>query len=629
MKISSVFTAIAFTLASLYIPLKAQTILNGSFENNGGACLYNIPNATYNANMQNSIGFGMASQLDIISSGCGYGAAQSGNWFVGMAIDITGAMSDAFSLQLSAPLSTSATYTLTYYDRKDPGYATNPLEIGLSGVDSLFGTQIFFSPVPVLGWTQHSITFTPTFAAQYITVHVVGNAYSWTHVDNFSLTIVSSPLQANANVVNASCTGICNGSATVNAAGGTAPYQYLWLPGGDTTVTVDSLCAGTYIVNVTDSLGTQVSDTVVVSASGSLTVDLGNDTSICSGQSLLLDAGNSGAAFLWQDNSTNQTLVINHGGSYWVNVSNGGCSASDTIQVSFITTPVLNIGNDTSFCSPDTILLNATLVGATSYQWQDNSTISIYTVRQSGNYSVSVSVSGCVVTDSININVNALPQAQLTADTGKICSNDSAQICAPSGFASYQWNMGQSTHCIYAKTAGNYYVTVTDNNGCSAESNHVHISVYPQPPVSITQNGDTLIVYNAVSVQWYLGGQAISGATSNIYITTVFGEYTVAITDTNGCSITSNPLNYTGIASVADDKITVYPNPSVDGSWYLEISNDLVGSAVEILDDNGRLIYRAQISNLKSQIGLNVARGVYLMRVYSGNYSFVRKLIRM
>ena len=116
---------------------------------------------------------------------------------------------------------------------------------------------------------------------------------------------------------------------------------------------------------------------------------------------------------------------------------------------------------------------------------------------------------------------------------------DSAQVCAPTGYQSYLWNTGAATNCIYPKAAGNYYVTVTDNGNCTAASNHIAIAVYPQPPVSISVSGDSLLAYNAVTYQWILNGNAIQGANSNLYIPAQSGSYQVQVTDTNGCTATS------------------------------------------------------------------------------------------
>ena len=65
---------------------------------------------------------------------------------------------------------------------------------------------------------------------------------------------------------NVTCKGFCNGSATVNASGGTPGYTFLWnlVSGGQTTSTPTDLCAGVDTVTVTDANGCSMRDTVTI-----------------------------------------------------------------------------------------------------------------------------------------------------------------------------------------------------------------------------------------------------------------------------------------------------------------------------------------------------------------------------
>src|SRR6185295_17528081 len=151
-------------------------------------------------------------------------------------------------------------------------------------------------------------------------------------------------------------------------------------------------------------------------------------------------------------------------------------------------------------------------------------------------------------------------------------------------------------------------------NACSAISNHLSISVYPMPPVSISVKGDTLRVYDALNQQWYLNDSAISGATSNTYIANRGGSYTVEITDSNGCIALSNPVIVSEITYLSnDDVVNVYPNPTAQEGWQLSISSNLLGGLAEVFDADGRVVFLSKIRNHKSEIKLNVASGVYVL----------------
>jgi hypothetical protein len=314
---------------------------------------------------------------------------------------------------------------------------------------------------------------------------------------------------------------------------------------------------------------------------------------------------------------------------YSVIVGNGICASFDSVQVNFVSASPLNLGNDTSLCTADTLFLDATTAGGV-YHWQDNSSGAIYPVTQSGAYSVTVSVSVCSLRDTIVVGIGSLLPVTITADKNSICASDSVHICSPSGFNTYLWNTGESTACIKTKLAGNYYVTVTDANSCTAESNHLAITVLPLPPVSISVNGDTLNVYDAVTQQWYLNGSPINNATSNTYITNQSGSYTVMVTDSNGCVATSSAVIISGIDDLSEeDVVSVYPNPLSVGGWQLTVGNNFIGSKVEIIDANGKLIFQSEIRDPQSEISADFARGIYLLRISSAKSSVVRKLIRL
>jgi hypothetical protein len=182
---------ICFYIA-LNLSAMAQSIINGSFENNSGSCLVGLTNSAYSAAMYNSVAFGTAGQLDILNDPCSYGFAQDGTWFIGMAVDNSNTLTDAFSLELSTPMTAGNEYTLSFYNRKHASYNTNMIEIGISDTDTVFGTQVYVAPVPGLSWDLNTVTFTPAFNAQYITVRTIAGTYGWNHVDNFRLEIATA-----------------------------------------------------------------------------------------------------------------------------------------------------------------------------------------------------------------------------------------------------------------------------------------------------------------------------------------------------------------------------------------------------------------------------------------------------
>jgi hypothetical protein len=361
---------------------------------------------------------------------------------------------------------------------------------------------------------------------------------------------------------------------------------------------------------------------------------------ICAGDTVHLQAVNA-VTTVWSPanglsctNCNNPVATPATSVTYVANMTNCGVSTVDSVTITVHDTVSLTVqANPLTICAGDSVHLNAT--SSATVTWSPstglacsvcNSTAAAPTA--STVYYASVS-SGCGSgLDSVSVTVNPLPNVQAYSDTSRICASDSALICATAGFAHYAWNAGDTVQCFHTNLAGNYYVTVTDAHNCSAVSNHTGLTVIQQPPVTISQNGDTLQAYNAVTYQWYLNGQPIPGATSHIFIANSAGSYSVAISDTNGCTAVSNPVIVSGIHDLENNTVQVYPNPTSDG-WNITVDADLIGSKLEIFDVEGRKVYATEISETRTAISWDAARGVYLLRIHSLNGELVKKLVRL
>ncbi|MGL5890114.1 MAG: gliding motility-associated C-terminal domain-containing protein, partial [Bacteroidia bacterium] len=196
-------------------------------------------------------------------------------------------------------------------------------------------------------------------------------------------------------------TALCPGDVlTLNAT--TPGATYLW-QNNTANPTFQVTQSGTYWVTVTDSNGCVASDTIQVTYNPSPVANLGNDTVICTGNNILLDATNATATYLWQDNTTNPTYLAAQPGTYWVEITLGNCSSSDTIIIGTTTPPLINIGSDTVLCTDNfPVILNAAYSNST-YLWNDNTSNPQLTVNTQGQYWVTVSNNCGTLSDSVII----------------------------------------------------------------------------------------------------------------------------------------------------------------------------------------------------------------------------------
>lgn len=168
--------------------VSSQNIINGDFENSTATtfCSFNLMNDEFNAIMEDVIAFGPYSNLDILGTYCpDYGEPQSGDWFVGLSVLEA---FDAFAMKLDAPLESGNVYELEFFQKKDVAYTTNPLLIGYSLSENDFGTLIDSIPGDDIEWVNHTVQFTPSLNAEYITFKAYPYQYGWNHIDNVSLT---------------------------------------------------------------------------------------------------------------------------------------------------------------------------------------------------------------------------------------------------------------------------------------------------------------------------------------------------------------------------------------------------------------------------------------------------------
>src|SRR6185369_14009650 len=110
--------------------------------------------------------------------------------------------------------------------------------------------------------------------------------------------------------------------------------------------------------------------------------------------------GNPGSIFLWSTSASTQTISVNASGTYYVTVTTGSCTTSDTIQVTVVPNLVVNLGNDTSLCIGGSITLDAGNPGST-FLWNTSATTQTITANTSGTYYVTVTKGNCIVSDTV------------------------------------------------------------------------------------------------------------------------------------------------------------------------------------------------------------------------------------
>ncbi|NVK64985.1 MAG: right-handed parallel beta-helix repeat-containing protein [Flavobacteriales bacterium] len=274
---------------------------------------------------------------------------------------------------------------------------------------------------------------------------------------------------------------ICSGdSVTISiTTGGVPPINFQWQFNGTDipSATADSLTilgtmpnAGDYRCIVSNGYNVDTSSVIpVVYVSSPILSTLGADFNICQGDSTTLFADSGPFNYNWNNGlSTADSLVVNAIGSYYYSVQDtNGCAAkSDTIIIEENPLPNISIVGDT-LCQGESFTIYAD-TGYATYDWNNGlANVDSLVVTTTGDYFVEVTdVNGCSNKDTAHVMFYSLPMIDLGGDQ-EVCIGDSIEFVAPTGFVVYDWNNGLgSTNSLFASTAGDWFVEVTDTNGC-------------------------------------------------------------------------------------------------------------------------------------------------------------------
>lgn len=310
-----------------------------------------------------------------------------------------------------------------------------------------------------------------------------------------------------------SCYGGSNGSINITVYGSVAPYTYLW-SNGATTEDVNGLTAGNYSVTVTSANGESTSASFAVTQYSRINIASNENNVRCYGDSsgsiyLNISGGNDPYTYLWNTGSTNKHRYGLPAGTYIVTVTDdNGCTMNDTTIITQPSAPIAITGTITNIlCNgAETGAVDITVTGGTgpyNYDWDDddNSSHSHHSCNHSYNN---------------------------------------------------HWCNRHGSHCnsnqqdLNNVDAGTYTVVVTDANGCrktmtftiteptpiAIAAAKINVSCYGgnDGGIDVTVTGGTA----PYTYYWSNGGGTNEDRTS-----LSAGNYTLTVTDANGCTKTT------------------------------------------------------------------------------------------
>jgi gliding motility-associated-like protein len=430
--------------------------------------------------------------------------------------------------------------------------------------------------------------------------NLVGISSCYT-VSSDSLKMSVSSIQSPSISISSNANSICAGSQVLfNAitSGVTNAVTYQWKKNGvnvgsNTSAYSDNgLNNGDVINCILTSSNTCVTSNTAISNDIIMTVDpvvrasvsiTPSANNICYGTAVTFTStitnGGTNPQYTWFKNGTNLALnspiytdnSLNNGDYIMCAMrSDLACAAYPIVASNEITmivipkvAPTISITSTaTAICRNTLVTFMATSVNGGSspaYQWRKNNVnVGSNSITYLDNNMSSGDIISCVLTSnsnclststatSNNIAITILPDPIITLDhTNSLCEGDSRQLNAGS-FSSYLWNDGSTQRTLLINNTGTYYVTVADNNGCTASDTAIITTLLPLPTAFLPID-TSICTYGKLdlkplkSYNNYLWNT--NATTSSINVTSP-GLYWLQVTDNNNCkerdSIIVNP----------------------------------------------------------------------------------------
>lgn len=459
----------------------------------------------------------------------------------------------------------------------------------------------------------------------------------------------------NVITVDESC-GDQNGSIDIFVTGTGTPFTYSWSNGANTE-DISGLSAGTYTVNVTDNNGCSASESATVqNLSGGFTASVNTITDENCGDvtgSVNIDVTGGAApySFSWSNGATTEDLTNVSAGNYTVSVTdNTGCSVQLSATVNNITTglSITSVVKQDAQCSSNNGFIDLTVAATNTpvtYAWSNGATTEDISGLGASTYScVITDNNGCIINFDTTITISS--NITLTAnETNPLCGNASGsiEVIASGGLSPYNynftggspstccdytlemtdgfgdgWNDGELEVFINGSSVGTFAAAGNGSTETFAACTGDLIELFYTAGIFENENDYTLYGPGG-AVLFADGGPPSTGAvystnascpsSPNIISGLTAGNYSVTVTDAQGCTATTNYI-------LTDDN---NPNLQFDVFQYEDEFCEFANGSVQTQASGGTNIQYFLNGNPFPGVDNNLTAGVYTVTAEDDN----------
>lgn len=392
-------------------------------------------------------------------------------------------------------------------------------------------------------------------------------------------------LHASASSTNLSCFGAADGTATVTALNGTAPFTYFWSPSNQSVANATGLSAANYYVVVTDSKNCTASATTTITEPTEIVLSFNHTNPLCTGiangtADVTANGGSGAYTYDWAylaGASDGNSLNGIPAGVYDVTVTD---ASSCSVKGNVVLANPLSL--DAQFINKNEITcanamdgsVEVSVSGGTppiAFLWSDGSTSIIQNNLAPGNYVVTVSdVNGCDT--SLNVTFVAPPLisiSQLNVDSVSCPDYTDGSILiyasggTPGNMITYEYSIDginfQTSAWFANLNAGTYPLKIRDSQGCTKDTTVViyepvkpNLNILPQDSTIKLGQAITLVSnvsdYTSADINFYswspITGLGCTDCASTLAAPYVHTVYTLTVNYLSNCSVSQTVSVY-------------------------------------------------------------------------------------
>ena len=311
-----------------------------------------------------------------------------------------------------------------------------------------------------------------------------------------------------------SASGANDGTANAIPAGGTAPFFFQW-SNGATTAAINNLSPDTYQVTITDANGcTNITEAIINPFDCGLAADVISSDISCAGEAdgtatVNTQAGNAPFSFIWSNGGNTASVENLSPGFYTVTITDASnCGLVETVEILEPTALLASFDISNPICAGEANG-TATIIaeGGTapfSYLWSNGETTPQVGDLLGGIYEVTLTdANNCQVIESITVEEPIEVSSTLLIEEDASCPGEEngiieIEVNGGTGNLMVEWSNGAFGPALVDIGAGTYTATITDENGCQAQTTITIDDADTAPPTAIDNSVEAILDANGL-----------------------------------------------------------------------------------------------------------------------------------